>query len=459
MPLGKRKRAVSDCTGEGATSATSATTPPLTAENLALLEDMTGTAKKTAVSRSSAGNSGASSSGGGRTGRGGGGGGGSGGAAQSGRRGSGSAGSSATGGGHHFRLTFFSINVQDGRQTWPQSLADLVDLLRNTPYEPASPNAKHVTQAGRVAPGMSEADGINVMERHLVGVDALSLSDVAMEKVRLCRNANLDRAYVPEPEDRVAKDILPPLEQPQPDTLLGYLNHEEATKMDLDPALTAQEELHSRSFRISAAAQYPFFTCQWKSPMNKGTHYQARLQSARDGAAIVQFLHHFYSYADDRDPDPVDTCHFSATCDMESVVVYVHWRNVTPEGVVRLEMQRVCEAFCWRQDQVADVRRFIRNLVAHAQGPRLVRVKAALAVLTAKYSQQSCSLLTLPQRAAATTAARSDSASAATAPMPPTPTNLPQSPDVPSHRPHKRVRAELDDDAVHLGAEVDQDVT
>jgi hypothetical protein len=295
---------------------------------------------------------------------------------------------------------------------------------------------------------MSEADGINALEPYLIGVDALSLRENSMDKVRLCRNANLERAYVPQPEDQIAKDILLPLEQPQPDTLLGYLNYEEATRMDLSPPLTAQEELHSRTFRICAGAQYPFFTCQWKSPKNMGTHYQARIQCARDGAAIVHFLHHFYSSVEDQDPDPADTCHFSATCDMESIVIYVHWRSVTPEGVVRIEMQRIYAAFCWEDDRVANVRRFIRNLVAHAQGPRLDRIKAALAILAAKYDQPKACLIRFPQHV---TVAPSKSASAATMTMPPTPTDLPKLTDLPLSRPRKRARTE-EVDEVSFGA-------
>jgi len=137
---------------------------------------------------------------------------------------------------------------------------------------------------------------------------------------------------------------------------------------------------------VAATTHFPFLTCQWKCGDGDEGHPHATLQGARDGACIVNYNHAFLE-ASGLPPSVVDTCHFSVTCDMESVKLWVHWRASTA-GEVEHHMKRI-GFYVIRDDQgdpenpgVKPFRARLRNILEWAQGPRLARFHSAIARLT-----------------------------------------------------------------------------
>ena len=134
---------------------------------------------------------------------------------------------------------------------------------------------------------------------------------------------------------------------------------------------------------MTPGVHFPFLTCQWKSPIGSHGQWHAQRQSARDGAAIVNYLHDFYTKAG-FDPTVVDTCHWSVTCDMMTAMLWVHWRTFEAEtGAVEHHMQMVDQQFLRAIDDsentaMVNFRRRLRNVLDYAVGPRLIKIKAAI---------------------------------------------------------------------------------
>jgi ERCC4-related helicase len=80
----------------------------------------------------------------------------------------------------------------------------------------------------------------------------------------------------------------------------------------------------------------------------------------------------------------VDTCHFSATCNMETVYLWVHWREEESEGVHHY-IECIKKAF-YKPVQHDDsmqllvaFRKALRNILDYAMNERLTQIKSALA--------------------------------------------------------------------------------
>jgi hypothetical protein len=54
---------------------------------------------------------------------------------------------------------------------------------------------------------------------------------------------------------------------------------------------------------------------------------------ARDGATIVNYLHWFYETAYGRASTIVETCYFSITCNIVSLIFRINWREVDDDEV------------------------------------------------------------------------------------------------------------------------------
>lgn len=98
------------------------------------------------------------------------------------------------------------------------------------------------------------------------------------------------------------------------------------------------------------------------------------LQGTRDGTCIANYLHEFYTDVG-RIPSVVDTCHFSATCDMETIKLWVHWRE-EEDGQVDHYMKCIKRAFLeiTIDDESMNLfiatRKMLRNILDYAMNER-----------------------------------------------------------------------------------------
>jgi hypothetical protein len=125
---------------------------------------------------------------------------------------------------------------------------------------------------------------------------------------------------------------------------------------------------------------FPFLTAQWKAAISGDKQIDARVQAARDGALIVNYMHHFYSHAyPDRDPSQLETCHVSLTTEMITSYVWLHWREVDlVDGEVYYRMEPIDLAHLHKLRDVAETRKILHNYIDYAMGERLTSIKAAL---------------------------------------------------------------------------------
>jgi hypothetical protein len=151
-------------------------------------------------------------------------------------------------------------------------------------------------------------------------------------------------------------------------------------------------------------------------------------QGARDGAVIVRNLHQFYTDAGFV-PAAEDIAHFSLTIDMESAHLFVHWQEID-QGRPAYYMEPVMKIFLDDEQQVANMRHMMKNILAHAMGGRLAKLKD---VVTATQTQQAARLVPL-SRSSSLRLSQGDSAIII---PPPSPQSLVDGPPQP---PKKRQR-------------------
>jgi hypothetical protein len=122
---------------------------------------------------------------------------------------------------------------------------------------------------------------------------------------------------------------------------------------------------------VTQFVDFPFITSQWKSSGGRST-LAAQNQAARDGAAVVNSLHHFYSSAN-RVPSAVDTCHFSLVCDVQYGEIWLHWKEKNTHHM------EVLFWFSFRdQTGVQAAIDIVANIIEYALGSRLRKIRAAL---------------------------------------------------------------------------------
>jgi hypothetical protein len=143
-------------------------------------------------------------------------------------------------------------------------------------------------------------------------------------------------------------------------------------------------------------------------------------QGARDGAVIVRNLHQFYTDAGFV-PAAEDIAHFSLTI--------VHWQEID-QGRPAYYMEPVMKIFLDDEQQVANMRHMMKNILAHAMGGRLAKLKD---VVTATQTQQAARLVPL-SRSSSLRLSQGDSAIII---PPPSPQSLVDGPPQP---PKKRQR-------------------
>lgn len=105
----------------------------------------------------------------------------------------------------------------------------------------------------------------------------------------------------------------------------------------------------------------------------------AIFQSARDGTALCEYLDRLYKRAR-ISATVVDTCHWSVTCDADTVRLYLHWREETDKAP-RYHMSLFCRAEIAANEDDPDNNKFrtprdrLRNIKDYAVEDRLARIK------------------------------------------------------------------------------------
>jgi hypothetical protein len=263
---------------------------------------------------------------------------------------------------------------------YPPALADHVIWLEQHRSAP-SPNAKLIARKANMIKSAAEQDGIDEMRRLLLYAGA---TDGGEDFVRVVANTNLNSAFLPASPE-VLKELLPGLERPQPDTAVGYMTCTWASRGDVSAPFTLEQEEMIRLRTLTPEIHFPWFTAQWKSPAKGQTHEQALDQGIRDGATVVKYLHDFFKRAyPGREPTVVETCHYSATIDMRSILLFIHWWDA--EGY---HMEKINSGILDKERDAIEIRAILRNMQDYALRERLDNIRLALNQLLKLHLQQA----------------------------------------------------------------------
>lgn len=101
-------------------------------------------------------------------------------------------------------------------------------------------------------------------------------------------------------------------------------------------------------------------------------------QTARDGAAVVNYLHDYYQIAYNRPATVVEALHVSVTCNVEIVNIWLHWREDDGAGQPKHYMKSIHACTTWTEPPLLEARAILKNLVRYALDERVASIKAAL---------------------------------------------------------------------------------
>ncbi|KAF2023766.1 hypothetical protein EK21DRAFT_118456 [Setomelanomma holmii] len=227
----------------------------------------------------------------------------------------------------------------------------------------------------------NESTGRKMMEGHLLfygeghdgGIPGLTLKD----------QVNLDKDHFTLPPRSTVPELWGTLPRPQADSCIGYVT---ATMRRHDPPLmkpfSREEDEIAEWYSVvhHSDTHFPILTAQWKAAISGDHQIDARLQAARDGAPLVNYMHRFYLYAyPDRDPSQLETCHVSLTTEMISSYLRLRWREVdSVDDEVYYRMEPIESAHLHKLRDVAATRKVLHNYIDYTIGERLKSIKAAL---------------------------------------------------------------------------------
>lgn len=282
----------------------------------------------------------------------------------------------------HEQLKQYGVRI-DSTAPYPPELRAFIDDVINRPRPaPHSPAAKNLHNNAAYAQMVNEWRAMEKLAPDLMFVDAVD--DRGEELVALTPEARFDTAYVTHPtKPRFV------LSQPRPDKTNGYIPSDLAEKCRTKAVrapFTKEEEqkllLDLDNPPIERSVLCPWYTIEFKALENYAGCKIAKLQTCRNGVAVCEYMARLYQRAGIV-PDAVDTCHWSLTCDTKTIELFVHWR-VQEGDEVQYHMRRISTAALEgdedevENDKVVKIRKRLRNLLEHARGQRLDRIKFAL---------------------------------------------------------------------------------
>jgi hypothetical protein len=131
---------------------------------------------------------------------------------------------------------------------------------------------------------------------------------------------------------------------------------------------------------VSKTVLFPFLTAQFKSASQDASIQGAELQSLRDAAAIVR-ANTLVAQLVGLAPSPVATCHFSSTCDLNIVRLYLHYTLDPNHSFPTYITKEVYECRLKVDAEVQTWRSYMRNLYAWAISDRTAALKQTVALL------------------------------------------------------------------------------
>ncbi|KAF2797548.1 hypothetical protein K505DRAFT_235246 [Melanomma pulvis-pyrius CBS 109.77] len=269
------------------------------------------------------------------------------------------------------------VDVPDG---WPlpaelNKHVEQVLLAQRTSDTPRSPNASEIVVRRQNFVLRNEDAAINVIEPLLLFCGQNKSAFQGIPKITSDLNINLSQDYLPLELGNIASQLT----QPQPDTAIGYLTNFEASQYmpGLESAFSMLDDVFLKGFTLTPTMHFPFLTSQWKSGWGESS-MKAECQSACDGSTIVKYLDKFHSVANNRPATAVEGSHVSVTCDMKTISIWIHWKDVDKEGNTIYPMKHLYSAIMRYESQVARARDILHNVLDYATTKRLESIQKAL---------------------------------------------------------------------------------
>lgn len=155
-----------------------------------------------------------------------------------------------------------------------------------------------------------------------------------------------------------------------------------AHKLKTESLFTAEEEqlVFARRLAVSKHVLFPFLTAQIKSGNQDASIQGAELQSLRDAAAIVR-ANIVLAQLADVTSSPVDTCHFSSTCDLSTARLYVHYTLNPDDAFPSYKTKEVYECRFKADSENQAWRTHMRNLYTWVITDRAIELKKVIALL------------------------------------------------------------------------------
>jgi hypothetical protein len=137
-----------------------------------------------------------------------------------------------------------------------------------------------------------------------------------------------------------------------------------------------------------AETLFPFVNVEWKRARGPEGHPQAVLQVARGASCIVNYNHTFFKHAG-MEPSILDTIHFSITCDMLTVKLYVNWRECVGSEIQYHTKTISCHSlrdYLGNEDnpEMQLFRARLRSILDWALGDRLGKIYTAIDAISVK---------------------------------------------------------------------------
>lgn len=259
----------------------------------------------------------------------------------------------------------------------PDDIAQLILSIQADRSEISSPNARQISQLSRITTSMKEMDAMIELEG-LIGYIP-SYRPNGAQHIRLIHNQLWRKDCLPQPVNKISTqnmfEKMGIMATPKPDIFYGY---------DVAAFLPKERravDLHREQVcpHNEEQALFPFLVVEWKSDLPGGTSMQGKDQAIRDGAAAVHSMHCLYD-ACGAIATPAQTAVFSAVVTSRMIDLRIHWRQQEGDEVF-WNTKRFESGFLEREDDMLMIRRSMKNILDWTQGPRLDEIRRQLAGL------------------------------------------------------------------------------
>lgn len=203
--------------------------------------------------------------------------------------------------------------------------------------------------------------------------------------ISLSHEACLNRYYV---KHAIAKYDLA---QPKPDRANGYVSNSYAGDVLTSP-FDKDEEVIINDYMgpvLHDEALFAWLTGEFKSATGRSIKY-AKFQCARNGVAACNYMRSFLQSADIVATEQ-DTIHFSLACDSTLAILYIHWIASDDTHIMKQVYGALLHAgnrHDTKSEGMVTMRKYLRNILEWATGPRLTRIKQAIKIVKAKRASE-----------------------------------------------------------------------